>query len=118
SARRSLCRGGDARAETAWDGARRSAVGAAFAATGRPYAESVFAAIDRALDGYRGAWAAMHRGACEATRLRGEQPENVLALRMACLDRRLDELSALGDLFARADGALVDRAIQASGALT
>ena len=40
---------------------------------------------------------------CEATRVRGEQTEEVLSLREACLDNHLDEVRALTALLGQAD---------------
>ena len=65
------------------------------------------------LDDYAGRWATMHADACEATRVRGEQPESVMQLRMSCLDSpAAASCGALTGMFAGADaaaGAEVDR---------
>jgi serine/threonine-protein kinase len=53
----------------------------------------------------------------EATRLRGEQSEELLDLRMACLDRRREDLRALVDVLAQADGEVVSNAVGAARAL-
>jgi tetratricopeptide (TPR) repeat protein len=56
--------------------------------------------------------------ACRATRVEGTQSEELLDLRMRCLDRRLAETRALTEIFAAgADGELVDHAVQAVAAL-
>jgi tetratricopeptide (TPR) repeat protein len=60
----------------------------------------------------------MHVDACRATRVRGEQSEEVLDLRMSCLEQRHDELKALTDLFARADAATVEKATEAAYSLS
>jgi tetratricopeptide (TPR) repeat protein len=52
----------------------------------------------------------MHKAACEATHVHGEQSETLLDERIRCLDRRLDELGALTDLFAHADAQVVENA--------
>jgi tetratricopeptide (TPR) repeat protein len=114
---RMLCGGGDAQAAAAWDGARRTAVRAAFLRTGVPFAASAWMGVDRALAAYTRSWAAQRREACAATRLRGEQSEALLDRRMLCLDQRLGEARALADLFSRADRQVVQRAVQATGAL-
>lgn len=72
----------------------------AFQATGKPYADGAFSATRAALDLYASGWVMMRTEACEATRLRGDQPEAVMGLRMACLDERLRSLAALTRLFA------------------
>ena len=59
----------------------------------------------------------MRREACEATRLRGEQSEDLLDRRMFCLDQRLREVGALTDLFTHADAKIVEKAVDAMNAL-
>jgi hypothetical protein len=54
-----------------------------------------------AFEAYGRAWAKAARDACVATR-RGEQSGAMLDLKMACLDRRLDELDALATAAAAA----------------
>jgi tetratricopeptide (TPR) repeat protein len=53
----------------------------------------------------------MHTDACQATRVRGEQSEEVMQLRMECLDHRREELRALTDVLAQADPQVVQRAV-------
>ncbi|HEX8536124.1 MAG TPA: serine/threonine-protein kinase, partial [Cystobacter sp.] len=88
STARPPCQGGARRLEGLWDGARKAALGQAFQATGKPNAEESWSRTAQVLDTYAGDWAAMHVEACEATRVRGEQSDAVLSLRMACLERR------------------------------
>jgi tetratricopeptide (TPR) repeat protein len=113
-----ICRGGAERLAGVWDPSRREEARGAFLATGRPFAAEAWNAAERFLDAYAQGWVAMHREACEATRLRGEQSEELLDLRMHCLAARREELRALSALLARADGALVGRAAQAAAELT
>ena len=68
----------------------------------------------RRLDGFGADWLAMRRDSCEATHVRGEQSENVLALRNACLDRKLDGVAALVNAFSHPDAAAIDRAAGAA----
>jgi len=113
-----LCSGSERKLAGVWDGARRERVRAAFAATGRPFAQTTFMRVAARLSERATAWAAMHRETCQATRLRGEQPEAVLGLRMTCLDQRLRELATLVDVLAAADGGVVERAVQAISTMT
>jgi tetratricopeptide (TPR) repeat protein len=119
SARRqpAVCRGAEGQLVSVWDAQRKQAVRAAFSATGKPYAEDAFRGAERALDGYAKAWADMHTSACEATRVRGEQSEELLDLRMECLGERREEMRALVDLFTRADAQVVEKAVEAASAL-
>ncbi len=112
-----LCRGSEARLAGVWDPPRRLAVRKALEATGLAYAPGVAAGVERTLDVYAASWVGAHREACEATRLRGEQPEDVLGLRMECLGRRRAELDALVALLAAADAKLAQNAVQAAVAL-
>jgi tetratricopeptide (TPR) repeat protein len=105
-----------------WEGAgtpspRKQAVRRAFAATGKSYAENAFASAQQILDRYVGAWTAMYKDACEATHVRGEQSSEVLDLRMACLGERLGRVRALTDVFAAANGTVVENAVVAASAL-
>ena len=59
----------------------------------------------------------MRREACEATRVRGEQSEDLLDRRMFCLDQRLDEVGALATTLTQADAQAVEKAAQAVGGL-
>ncbi|EPX59465.1 hypothetical protein D187_002955 [Cystobacter fuscus DSM 2262] len=112
-----LCRGGARRLAGLWEGVRKEALGQVFHATGKPNADESWARTSAVLDTYTRDWMAMHVEACEATRVRGEQSDEVLSLRMECLDRRLQSLRALTDLYAHADASLVDQAAKAAHAL-
>ncbi len=85
----SPCRGSAAELERAWSAERRASVEQAFAASG-----TSAAAVLAALDGYGAQWAEAHREACEATRVRGVQSEDLLDRRMLCLDARRAALGA------------------------
>jgi tetratricopeptide (TPR) repeat protein len=115
--RADLCGGGAERVAAVWNDARAEAVTAAFARTGVPFAGPAGAAVRRELDRWAAAWSAGHRTACEATRRRGEQSEDLLDRRMLCLDQRLGEGRALLDLFARPDAQVVERSVAAVAAL-
>ena len=59
----------------------------------------------------------MYRETCEATHVRDEQSAEVLDLRMSCLQERLGGLRALTDVFAEANGEVVENAVSAANAL-
>jgi serine/threonine protein kinase/tetratricopeptide (TPR) repeat protein len=111
------CAGAERNLTGVWDHARRSAIRAAFRKSGRPYAEAAFGTVERAFDSYARAWAAMHTDTCEATQVRGEQSQEMLDLRMSCLAERLTQLKTLSDLYAAADGSVVERAAQSAESL-
>jgi tetratricopeptide (TPR) repeat protein len=110
------CAGGDKRLAGAWSPQRRAAVTAAFHPLGG-IADEIAARVTGNLDAYAAGWVASHRKTCEATKVRGEQTAELLDLRMACLDRLRTQLSALADRFAEPSSAMLNQAIDASGAL-
>lgn len=116
--RAELCRPPEDRLAEVWGDPRRTAARRAFAATGLAYAGDALAAVDGALTGYLREWGAMYSDSCAATRLRGEQSEQLLDLRTACLDQRLAEADALARLLVTADAGLVARAPEAAGGLS
>jgi tetratricopeptide (TPR) repeat protein/predicted Ser/Thr protein kinase len=109
-----LCQGADRQLETVWNDDIRGQVKKAFAASGSPYAERLLPQAQGALDAYGQGWVSMRIDACEATRLRGEQTEEVLSLRMSCLDRRLVSLGALIKIFTAPDAKAVDKSLDAA----
>lgn len=111
------CSGGQERWEAVWSPERRAAVGAAFAASGSPLATTAFDLVAHALDRYGQAWVEAHTEACVATHVRHEQSPELLDLRMACLDRRLKNASALIAVLERADSDMVVEAPKAVLAL-
>ncbi|HYG61187.1 MAG TPA: serine/threonine-protein kinase [Thermoanaerobaculia bacterium] len=115
--RAQLCRGGEDSLARVWNDEARGAGRAAFRATGLPFAEGAWTGAERLLDRYARDWTRLHRESCEATRRRGEQSEELLDRRMACLDQRLGELRALSALFARADAGVVEKAERATNRL-
>ena len=64
------------------------------------------------LDGYRAQWIAMYSDSCSATRVRGDQSEELLELRMSCLDARLAGADVLVGLLERGDPAIAERLAQ------
>jgi serine/threonine protein kinase/tetratricopeptide (TPR) repeat protein len=101
---------------SAWSDDAAAAIGRAFAATGRPHAADTERRVVALLAAQGRAWSAMRREACEATHVRGEQSAELLDRRMACLDRRRDELGAVARALA-ASPAPVDQAVDAALAL-
>jgi tRNA A-37 threonylcarbamoyl transferase component Bud32/tetratricopeptide (TPR) repeat protein len=121
SRERAMCTGAGARLEGIWEpgrvSERKAAIHRAFAASGKSYAEQAFAGAARLLDQYVGRWTGMYTDACQATHVRGDQSAEVLDLRMSCLNEHLGNARALSDVFAAADGKVVENAISAAAAL-
>jgi tetratricopeptide (TPR) repeat protein/predicted Ser/Thr protein kinase len=93
-----------------WDAERRTALRDALTATRRANAEEAFGLLSGRLDAFQSAWVGMKQESCEATHVRGEQSEKVLALRNGCLEHKLAGAGALVTAFSRPDPAAVDRA--------
>ncbi|MBL0217123.1 MAG: tetratricopeptide repeat protein [Myxococcales bacterium] len=91
----------------AWDPPIRDQLRAVFVAARPKDGAQIHTRVATAFDAYATSWLAARRSACEATRVRGEQSEAALDLRMSCLDRKRTELGALTRELATADAALV-----------
>ncbi len=100
-----------------WNDARAQAIERAFASTGARYAADSWTRARGRLDDYGEAWSARRRASCESARA-GEGDATLRALGRGCLDRRLEELDALLEVFAAADEGVARRAISATEALT
>ena len=93
--RRQLCGSGDSYAAEVWNPDRRARLEAHFASVAEGLGGEAVEAVATRLDDYTGRWAAIHRQACVATRIRGEQSEALLDRQIACLRRRLREADHL-----------------------
>lgn len=102
------CDDGAERFAALWHERRAEDIGAAFNATGRPYAAVTWATARAELDRYAAAWAAVRDDACRAHR-DGAQSDDLFDRRIACLERRRERVRAVLDRFAAPDGAMVDR---------
>ncbi len=113
------CQGSAERLQGIWDPAVEERLRAAFVGSDVAYADASWRSVREDLATYASAWTTMHADACEATQLRGEQSAELMDLRMACLDRHLQEFAALAEVLAEAAErpALVGRAKSASTAL-
>jgi tetratricopeptide (TPR) repeat protein len=112
SARREalLCTGAEQKLAGIWDEAARTQVTQALLATQKPDAADVASRVTRMLDGYARNWVETSTEACRATRVRGEQTEALLSLRVVCLERRLKDVKAVTGVLATADAELLGKA--------
>ncbi|HYO68359.1 MAG TPA: tetratricopeptide repeat protein [Archangium sp.] len=78
-----------------WDEPRQQTLQQALLATGQPSADKAWHSVQQGLERYTRQWRESRREACEATRVRGEQSEAVLGLKLRCLERRRKEVGAL-----------------------
>jgi predicted Ser/Thr protein kinase len=114
----STCAGAPAKLAAAWptaaDDPRRRDLRAAFLSSGEPDAAARFDRASQALDAYAGGLASLYNRSCDAAAARGAEPPDLAALRTACLDEEVRELTALTDIFAHPDGKVVRRAPRAA----
>jgi len=118
SQQRSLCSGAARKLEGVWDQKVKAEVVGRIRTLDKPWAAEAATAVDNRLSRYTADWAAMHQEACEATQIRGEQPESVMSLRMICLDKRLKEVHAVAQLLGKGDESVLAKAVDAVHALT
>ncbi|MGC4119137.1 MAG: tetratricopeptide repeat protein [Myxococcales bacterium] len=112
-----LCGGSRKLIDELWSPARQQLLREAFLATGHADAPQTFELVQQSVEDYASRWAAMRTEACEATRVRGTQSDEMLGRRMLCLERSRAGLRTLLDLFARPDPELVGKAPEALLAL-
>lgn len=87
-----------------WDAEVAEQVRSAFASVDTPLAGDTRVRVSKLLDQRAQDWKHARREACEATRVRGEQSEQMLDLRMACLDRRRLEMEAVSRALSKPPG--------------
>jgi eukaryotic-like serine/threonine-protein kinase len=97
---------------------RRLAVERALVTTGKTDALEAWRRISTTLDTYIEKWRAMYRETCEATHTRGEQSEEVLDLRMRCLNDSLDDVRALVDVLSTGAGPSTSQAVGAASSIS
>ena len=117
SAPKAMCTEAASRLEGTWDAAKRAEVEAAFARLPRPLAPESLGRTADALDDYTRRWTEMRTEACVATRVKGEQSDEILGLRMGCLDDRLREVGALVHVLVTGDEAAFEHAAEAARSL-
>jgi len=110
------CEANAAQLAGVWDTGRAAAVSRAFVATRAAFAPAALSRVKERLDAYADALRGERLAACEA-HASGAQTARVTDLRNACLSRRTAHLAALVDVFAEADSAVVENAVQAVAAL-
>jgi eukaryotic-like serine/threonine-protein kinase len=112
-----VCTGAQLKIDEVWNPGVQGQIDRAFAATHKPFAAAAWRGVKATLDGYTAAWVDAHVDACRATSVRREQSAEVLDLRMQCLDGRRNELRAVLDVLAHADGDVVQHATDTVGQL-
>ena len=113
-----LCSGADRKVLDIWNHENKTKIRSSFAGTGLSYATDTFDRVATRIDDYTTKWKNEYTEACEATRVRGEQSEEIMDLRMGCLHKHLLNTQALTLVFAEADKTVVEKAIQAVSSLS
>jgi eukaryotic-like serine/threonine-protein kinase len=106
-----LCTGAEQKLAGIWDDSARRQVTEGLMATGKPEAADVASRVAGLLDAYAQSWVQESTEACRATRIRGEQTDQLLSLRVVCLERRLQDVKAVTGVLASADAALLPKAV-------
>jgi tetratricopeptide (TPR) repeat protein len=109
-----VCAAGEEIAKATWSSERRATTEEAFLRAGIPSAPAAWQRTDAAVSSWLETWTTEHREACEATRVRGEQSEELMDRRIACLERHRDEVAALLDTLQSADATAIRSATDAT----
>ncbi|HWB77289.1 MAG TPA: serine/threonine-protein kinase [Nannocystaceae bacterium] len=117
SRRDSPCSAGDAELAEVWNDDVRADVESGLLASNASYATSTSARVIAVIDEDARAWAEMHHDSCAATRIRREQSDEALDLRMGCLRSHRRELGAAIELLVAADTSVAENAIDLVAAL-
>ena len=106
------CRSTADAAASVWNDERARAMRAAFAATGRPHAKKTAERTVSLLDRKKEQWVAARTDACRTEHATSDSDEHTGRRRIACLERRLEELRALTGAFSEdVTVVTVDRAL-------
>jgi eukaryotic-like serine/threonine-protein kinase len=104
------CEGTEAAAGALWDAERDARVRSAFERSGFPDALTVADVVGPAITQWSTEAGLARREACEATRVRGEQTEARMELRLDCIERMHRRVGLLAASFEHADAVAVERA--------
>jgi tetratricopeptide (TPR) repeat protein/tRNA A-37 threonylcarbamoyl transferase component Bud32 len=107
-----LCAGSEAEIARVFGPAHADRIERAFLATGLPFSASSHHSVRGRLDALAADWVSTRTGACEATHVDGIQSETTLERRMACLERRRDEIAAVVAVLETADADTVRHAVE------
>ena len=109
AAHSSVCHVAEDEWHNVWDAHTRDEVRQAFATAPGRYGNEAWNRVEHRLTEYTNDWLEMRQQVCEATHVTGEQSAALLDVRVACLDRRKQEVAALVAQLASADRTLVER---------
>lgn len=104
-----------------WDEQRAQRIAARFEASGLSSAPRMAARVTGRLDRHAEKWRTARYDACAATRVAKLQSDELMDLRMTCLERARSKMNAFTELLEAADASTVERAedvVKALGSLT
>ena len=116
--RSEVCTGAVSKVASIWDSEKKETIRQAFAKTGLSYSGDSFMRVHKRLEAYLEKWKNLYTEICLATRVRGEQSEELMDLKIECLDGQLKNVQALATVFAQADRVVVERSVQAVESLS
>jgi tetratricopeptide (TPR) repeat protein len=119
SAPNAACRDAGARSELdqVWNASRREQIRAALVGSGASYAETTWATVEQAIEGFGQRWVAQHVGACEAARDRGTAAQRQRDATMWCLSGQLQEVDAFLQRLGQAESKALERAVSVADQL-
>ncbi len=106
-----ICSGADQKVAQVWSSKVKTHIEREFLATGLDFAATSWRATRGALDRYLTGWTRAHVDACEDTRVRGEQSEELMDTRIYCLERHLRDVGALVEILGQPDADVVRNAM-------
>jgi tetratricopeptide (TPR) repeat protein len=112
-----VCVQAGAGVDAVWNEDRADRIRRAFLGTGRFGAAGSFELLEESLSRYATSWRDESMTACEATRVQGIQSDEMLDLRTACHNRRLEDFDAALAVFEDPDPALVADAAEVASRL-
>ncbi|MFZ5439544.1 MAG: protein kinase domain-containing protein [Myxococcota bacterium] len=112
--RSTVCAGAGAQADVAWSASTLERAREAFRAHGGARAVTELDEAAPVVSAWAARWRALRTQACEASRVRSERPESVLAVQQACFERQLLSLDALAETYAHPDDEVVMNAVYAA----
>lgn len=110
--REAPCDGAQAQVSRVWNARTAEAMEQAFMRAASPLAPEAFQAARTRLEVWTRQWVETRTETCRATHVRHEQDAETLALKVACLDQRLDTLATVVRLLQHADEDWVRHAAQ------
>lgn len=106
-----VCAQVEAQLEGIWGGERRREVREVLLGAELPYAQDAWEGVESRLDAYADAWVDASVDLCEASKVRKDQSESVVARRAGCLHERKVALNEAVAVLASAEPRMVERAV-------